>query len=92
MRKPLQRTPLRSQVERCSCAAAVGADRPPNSSSELRPWVRKGGQRRRQHSAWTGGHTTAIPDKTGSRGDPFSAEKPLYTITAKRRILRRPAE
>ncbi len=35
--------------------------------------------------AWTGGYTTPIPGfvNGGKRGDPFAADKPLYSITAK---------
>lgn len=69
-----------------SCAAAVGADEAAKLKSELTPLgAQKAGNADGSIPAWTGGHTTAIPgDKTGGRrGDPFSAEKPLYTITAK---------
>ena len=65
--------------------AAVSADEAAKLKSELTPL---GGERAGNKDgtipAWTGGYTTPIPGfvNGGRRGDPFAAEKPLYSINA----------
>ncbi len=66
--------------------AAVSADEAAKLKSELTPFgAEKAANKDGSIPAWTGGYTTAIPgDKAGgSRGDPFKADKPLFSISAK---------
>lgn len=65
--------------------AAVGPEEAARLKAELTPLgAEKAGNRDGTIPAWTGGYTTPIPgDKPGGkRGDPFKAEKPLYSVSA----------
>ena len=66
--------------------AGVSAEEAAKLKSELTPFgAEKAANKDGSIPAWTGGYTTAIPgDKPGgTRGDPFKADKPLFSITAK---------
>jgi hypothetical protein len=68
-----------------SASAAVSVEEAARLKGELTPL---GGERAGNADstipAWSGGYTTTIPGDLpgGRRGDPFKAEKPLFTITA----------
>jgi hypothetical protein len=65
--------------------AAVTADEAARLKTELTPLgAERAGNKDGSIPAWNGGYTTPIPgDKPGGkRGDPFSADKPLYSVTA----------
>ncbi len=65
--------------------AAVSADEAARLKTTLTPLGgEKAGNAAGTIPAWTGGYTTQIPgDKPGGkRGDPFKADKPLYSVTA----------
>ncbi len=65
--------------------AAVSADEAGRLKTTLTPLGgEKAGNAAGTIPAWTGGYTTPIAgDKPGGkRGDPFKAEKPLYSVTA----------
>ena len=67
-------------------ATAATPEEAAKLKTELPPLgAEKAGNKDGTIPAWDGGYTTPIPgDKAGGRrGDPFAAEKPLYTITAK---------
>jgi len=67
-------------------ATAATPEEAAKLKSELTPFgAEKAGNKEGTIPAWDGGYTTPIPgDKPGGRrGDPFAAEKPLYTITSK---------
>jgi Protein of unknown function (DUF1329) len=69
-----------------SVLAAVTADEAARLKSELTPFGgERAGNKEGTIPAWTGGYITAVPsDKAGGRrGDPFSEEKPVFTITSK---------
>ncbi|MBA2960496.1 MULTISPECIES: DUF1329 domain-containing protein [Ramlibacter] len=64
--------------------AAVSSDEAARLKTTLTPLgAEKAGNAAGTIPAWTGGYTTPIPgDKPGGkRGDPFKAEKPLYSVT-----------
>lgn len=66
--------------------AGVSPDEAAKLKSELTPFgAEKAGNKDGSIPAWTGGYSSAIPgDKPGgTRGDPFKADKPLFSITAK---------
>lgn len=66
--------------------AGVSPDEAAKLKSELTPFgAEKAGNKDGSIPAWTGGYSTANPgDKPGgTRGDPFKADKPLFSITAK---------
>lgn len=66
--------------------AGVSAEEAAKLKTELTPFgAEKAGNKDGSIPAWTGGYTTAIAgDKPGgTRGDPFKADKPLFSITAK---------
>jgi hypothetical protein len=66
--------------------AGVSPDEAAKLKSELTPFgAEKAGNKDGSIPAWTGGYSTAIAgDKPGgTRGDPFKADKPLFSITAK---------
>ena len=66
--------------------AAVSADEVAKLKTDLTPFgAEKAGNKDGSIPAWAGGYTTPIAgDKVGGRrGDPFSGEKPLFSITAK---------
>lgn len=66
--------------------AAVSADEAAKLKSELTPFgAEKAGNKDGSIPAWTGGYTTPIPGfvNGGRRADPFAAEKPVTSITAK---------
>jgi len=65
--------------------AAATAEEAAKLKSTLTPFgAEKAGNADGSIPAWTGGYTTPVPGFTngGRRGDPFAAEKPLYSITA----------
>ena len=65
--------------------AAVGADEAAKLKTELTPFgAEKAANKDGTIPAWTGGFTTPIAGEKpgGRRGDPFAAEKPLFSITA----------
>lgn len=65
--------------------AAVTPEEAAKLKSELTPLgAERAGNKEGTIPPWTGGYTTPIPgDKPGGkRGDPFKAEKPLYSINA----------
>ena len=64
--------------------AAVTADEAAKLKTTLTPFGAEKAGNGSTIPAWTGGYATPIPgDKPGGkRGDPFKAEKPLYSITA----------
>jgi hypothetical protein len=67
-------------------AAAVSADEAAKLKTELTPFgAEKAGNKDGTIPAWDGGYTTPIPgfQNGGKRPDPFAAEKPLYSISAK---------
>lgn len=73
-------------VPALSAQAAVSADEAAKLKSDLTPLgAEKAGNKDGSIPAWTGGYTTPIAgDKAGgTRGDPFKADKPLFSITAK---------
>ncbi|AOW15340.1 hypothetical protein LPB72_13725 [Hydrogenophaga crassostreae] len=84
------RKTLIALVASLACAApvwaAVGADEAATLKTELTPL---GGEKAANKDgsipAWTGGFTGKIAGEKegGRRGDPFKAEKPLYSVTAK---------
>jgi len=66
--------------------AAVSAEEAAKLKSDLTPFgAEMAGNKDGSIPAWTGGSTTPIPgDKPGGkRSDPFSGDKPLFSITAK---------
>ncbi|TXT39972.1 MAG: hypothetical protein FD135_1724 [Comamonadaceae bacterium] len=66
--------------------AGVSPEEAAKLKSELTPFgAEKAGNKDGSIPAWTGGYSTPIPgDKPGgTRGDPFKADKPLFSITAK---------
>jgi hypothetical protein len=65
--------------------AAVSAAEAAKLGTELTPFgAERAGNKEGTIPAWTGGHTTPIPNEAnGSRGDPFKDEKPLFSITGK---------
>jgi hypothetical protein len=66
--------------------AGVSPEEAAKLKSELTPFgAEKAGNKDGSIPAWTGGYSTAIAgDKPGgTRGDPFKADKPLFSITAK---------
>lgn len=66
--------------------AGVSAEEAARLKTDLTPMgAEKAGNKEGTIPAWTGGYTTPIPgDKPGGRrGDPFKAEKPLFSITSK---------
>jgi hypothetical protein len=65
--------------------AAVTPEEAARLKTELTPLgAEKAGNKQGTIPAWTGGYTTPVPgDKPGGkRGDPFKAEKPLYSVNA----------
>ncbi len=69
-----------------SAHAAVTADEAAKLKTELTPFgAEKAANKDGTIPAWTGGYTTPIPGDApgGRRGDPFKAEKPLFSITSK---------
>ncbi|RIX49572.1 MAG: DUF1329 domain-containing protein [Rhodocyclales bacterium GT-UBC] len=69
-----------------AACAGVSADEAAKLKSDLTPFgAEKAGNKDGSIPAWNGGYTTPIAgDKPGGRrGDPFKAEKPLFSITAK---------
>lgn len=65
--------------------AAVTAEEAARLKTDLTPFgAERAGNKDGSIPAWTGGYTTPIPGfkNGGRRGDPFAAEKPLYSITA----------
>jgi len=69
-----------------SACAAVSAEEAAALKTTLTPMgAEKAGNKDGTIPAWTGGLTTPTPGFTngGRRTDPFAADKPLYTITAK---------
>ncbi len=65
--------------------AAVTAEEAAKLKTELTPFgAERAGNKDGSIPAWTGGYITPIPGfkNGGRRGDPFAAEKPLYSITA----------
>lgn len=72
----------------CGLAAAQAAVSPEEAAKLKTELTPLGGERAGNKDGtippWTGGYTTAIAGfkNGGKRGDPFAAEKPLYTITA----------
>lgn len=69
-----------------SACAAVSAEEAAALKTTLTPMgAEKAGNKDGSIPAWTGGLTTPTPGFTngGRRPDPFAADKPLYTITAK---------
>ena len=67
-------------------SAAVTAEEASALKSTLTPMgAEKAGNKEGTIPAWTGGLTTATPGFTngGKRPDPFAADKPLYSVTAK---------
>jgi hypothetical protein len=69
-----------------AAGAAITAEEAARLKSELTPLgAEKAGNKDGSIPAWTGGYNTPIPgDKAGGRrGDPFKAEKPLYSVTAR---------
>ncbi|MDF1552254.1 MAG: DUF1329 domain-containing protein [Deferrisomatales bacterium] len=66
--------------------AAVSADEAQKLKTTLTPLGgEKAGNADGSIPAWDGGYTTPIPgfENGGRRGDPFAAEKPLFSITPK---------
>jgi len=66
--------------------AAVPASEAEQLKTTLTPFgAEKAGNKAGTIPAWTGGYTTPLPASKGGarRGDPFGAEQPLYSITAK---------
>ena len=86
-RTPLAQAVLLSLIAATLPAqAAVSADEAAKLKTELTPFgAEKAGNKDGSIPAWTGGHTTPVAgDKAGgTRGDPFKADKPLFSITAK---------
>jgi hypothetical protein len=86
-RKLLARAALLALFASASSAqAGVSADEAAKLKTELTPFgAEKAGNKDGTIPAWTGGYTTPIPgDKPGgTRSDPFKADKPLFSITAK---------
>jgi hypothetical protein len=68
-----------------SVHAGVSAEEAAKLGKELTPMgAERAGNKAGTIPAWTGGYTTPIPnDPSGTRGDPFKDEKPLFTITSK---------
>jgi len=67
-------------------AAAVSSADAEKLKTTLTPFgAEKAGNKEGTIPAWTGGYTTPIPGfkNGGKRGDPFAAEKPLFSITSK---------
>jgi hypothetical protein len=67
-----------------SAVAGVTAEEATRLKSELTPFgAERAGNKDGSIPAWTGGYTTPIPGfkNGGRRGDPFSNEKPLYSVT-----------
>lgn len=65
--------------------AGVGADEAAKLKTTLTPFgAERAGNADGSIPAWSGGYTTPIPGfkNGGRRGDPFAAEKPLYSVTA----------
>jgi hypothetical protein len=65
--------------------AAVSAEEAARLKSELTPFgAERAGNKDGSIPAWSGGYSTPLPGfkNGGRRGDPFAAEKPLYSITA----------
>ena len=65
--------------------AAVTADEAAKLKTTLTPFgAERAGNADGSIPAWTGGYTTPMPGfvNGGRRGDPFAAEKPLYSINA----------
>lgn len=65
--------------------AAVTAEEAAKLKTTLTPFgAERAGNADGSIPPWTGGYTTPIPGfkNGGRRGDPFAAEKPLYSITA----------
>lgn len=66
--------------------AGVGPEEAARLKSELTPFgAEKAANKDGSIPAWTGGYTTPIPGDQpgGRRGDPFKADKPLFSISAK---------
>jgi hypothetical protein len=86
-RKHLARAALLALlVPTLSAQAAVSVDEAAKLNTELTPFgAEKAGNKDGSIPAWTGGYSTSIAgDKPGgTRGDPFKADKPLFSITAK---------
>ncbi|SCK17321.1 Protein of unknown function [Variovorax sp. HW608] len=69
-----------------SVQAAVSGDEAARLKTELTPLgAEKAGNKDGSIPAWSGGYTTPIPGfkNGGKRGDPFAADKPLYSVNAK---------
>ncbi|MFM9915001.1 MAG: DUF1329 domain-containing protein [Rhizobacter sp.] len=69
-----------------AASAGVSAEEAARLKTDLTPFgAEKAANKDGSIPAWTGGYTTPIPgDKPGGRrGDPFTADKPLYSINAK---------
>lgn len=83
---PLQRAALALALAGLIPAhAAVTPEEAAKLKTELTPLgAERAGNKDGSIPAWTGGYTTPIPgDKPGGkRGDPFKAEKPLYSVNA----------
>jgi hypothetical protein len=64
--------------------AGVSAAEADKLKSELTPFgAERAGNKAGTIPAWTGGYTTVAAEyKSGSRSDPFAADKPLYTVDA----------
>ena len=65
--------------------AAVGAEEAARLKTDLTPFgAERAGNKDGSIPAWSGGYSTPLPGfkNGGRRGDPFAAEKPLFSITA----------
>lgn len=77
---------LASTLLTCTAIAAVTADEAEALKSALTPvGAERGGNKDGSIPAWSGGFTTPTPGfkNGGKRPDPFAADKPLFSITAK---------
>lgn len=84
-RSPVLTTALGLLVLAGAAQAAVTAEEAAKLKTELTPFgAERAGNKDGSIPAWTGGYTTPIPGfkNGGRRGDPFAAEKPLYSVTA----------
>ncbi|MES2258043.1 MAG: DUF1329 domain-containing protein [Pseudomonadota bacterium] len=76
---------LAAAIAAMSAQAAVTPDEAAKLKTELTPFgAERAGNKDGSIPAWTGGYTTALPgfSNGGRRGDPFAADKPLYTVSA----------
>jgi len=85
MRYLTRRFVLAATLIASTAHAAVTAEEAAKLKTTLTPFgAEKAGNADGSIPAWSGGYTMPIPGFTngGRRGDPFAAEKPLYSITA----------